>query len=227
MSRLIVFDVDGTFLDTYDLFKKVILKYSNDEGLPSPCFTTIARYYGSPLEHDFGWGVSREEQEKHLFASFDMTNDLFMSGDPQYIPQLFTGAEETFARLKDAGHTLAIVTSKPEKPLLHLMELYKLDRFFSTQRNYDDITRLCLRGKPAPDMLQSVMKELKFAPEETVMVGDTTMDIQMGLSAGTSAIGVTWGTYLKEHLVDAGAHHIIETEFSDVELAVGKVFNQT
>lgn len=226
MPRLIVFDVDGTFLDSFKFFEKVILEYSLDQGLPPPCFTTIARGYGSPLEHDFGWGVSREEQEKHLFASFDMTNKRFMSGDLQYTPQLFPGAEETFTLLKDAGHTLAIVTSKPEAPLLHLMELYKLDRFFSTQRNYDDIIRRRLREKPAPDMLQSVMQELKFKPEETVMIGDTAMDIQMGLSAGTSAIGVTWGMYLKEHLVDAGAHQIIETKFSDVVPAVGKVFDK-
>jgi len=216
----------GKRVDSFKLFEKIILEYSRDQGLPSPCFTTIARGYGSPLEHDFGWGISREEQEKHLFASFNRTNKLFMSGDPQYTPLLFTGAEETFIRLKDAGHTLAIVTSKPEDSLLYLMELYKLNRFFSTQRNYDDITRRHLREKPAPDMLQSVMQELNFVPEETVMIGDTTMDIQMGLSAGTHVIGVTWGTYLKEHLVDAGAHHIIETEFSDVELAVGKVFGE-
>ncbi len=226
MSKLIVFDVDGTFLDSYKLFKKVILEYSNDHGLPPPCFTTIAHGYGNPLEHDFGWGVSREEQKKHLFASFDRTNECFMSGDSEYTPKLFSGTEESFTHLKDTGHTLAIITSKPKAPLFHLMKHYNLNKFFSAQRNYDDITNLNLREKPAPDMLQSIMKELKFTPEETVMIGDTTMDIQMGLSAGTHTIGVTWGTHLKEHLINAGAHHTIETRFSDVVPAIEKVFDK-
>ncbi|MFH1158225.1 MAG: HAD-IA family hydrolase [Pseudomonadota bacterium] len=226
MSGLVVFDVDGTFLDSYGLFGKVILEYSRDQGLPPPCFSAIAHGYGAPLEHDFGWGIPREEQAKHLFASFDMTNARFMSGDPQYTPRLFPGAEESFARLKNAGHTLAIVTSKPEEPLLHLLKHYDLGKFFSAHRSHDDADRLRLRGKPAPDMLQSVMRELNFAPSTTVMVGDTTMDIQMGLSAGARAIGVTWGTHPKEHLAAAGAHHIIETGLDDLIHAVDKVFSE-
>jgi phosphoglycolate phosphatase len=56
------------------------------------------------------------------------------------------------------------------------------------------------------------------------MIGDTTMDIRMGRSAGTHTIGVTWGAHLKEHLVEAGAHHIVETKVPDVAPVIKKIF---
>ena len=56
------------------------------------------------------------------------------------------------------------------------------------------------------------------------MVGDTSMDIRMGNSAGAHTIGVTWGAHLKEHLQEAGADHIIETAFNDVVHTIKKIF---
>ena len=187
MSKLIVFDVDGTFLDSHGLFEKVVLEYSRAQGLPEPCLKTIRHGYGDPHAHDFRWGVSREEQVKHLFAAYIINDDITMRGDPNYTPDLFDGVPESLAKLKDDGHTLAVITSKAEAPLLHLLDMHNIKKFFSTHRAYDDIQRRREREKPAPDMLHSVMLELGFIPEDTVMVGDTSMDIRMGNSAGVPA----------------------------------------
>jgi phosphoglycolate phosphatase len=224
MAKLIVFDVDGTFLDSHGVFEKVILEYSQAQGLPAPCLRTIRHGYGDPHAHDFGWGVSREEQVKHLFGAYIFNDDITMRGDPRYTPSLFDGVPGALEELKDHGHTLAIVTSKAEAPLLHLLEEHKVKKYFSAHRAYDDIQRRKEREKPAPDMLHSVMRELKFDPQETVMIGDTTMDIQMGHAAGTHTIGVTWGAHLKEHLESAKAHHIVETHFGDVTPTIRKIF---
>jgi phosphoglycolate phosphatase len=225
MSKLIVFDVDGTILDSFGLYEKVLVEYSRDNGLPQPCVATIRHGYGDPLAHDFGWGVSREEQVRHLNASYDLNDRYTLSGAPHYTPALFDGVEETLGRLKNLGHTLALVTSKSEVPLLHLLEHHGVKELFSAHRTFDDITRRKEREKPQPDMLHSVMRELKFTPDNTVMVGDTTMDIRMGRAAATHTIGVTWGVHPKDHLLDAGAHHIVETAFDDVAQAVKKIFS--
>lgn len=221
MSKLVVFDVDGTFLNSHGVFDRILLEYSKANGLPDPCLKTIRHGYGEPHAHDFKWGVSREEQVKHLMNAYIIGDDITMR-DPDYTPKLFDGVPDALTALKDHGHTLAIITSKAEAPLLHLLEEYKLRNHFSAYRAYDDIKRRNEREKPSPDMLHSVMKELKFVPDETVMIGDTTMDIRMGRSAETHTIGVTWGAHPVEHLVDAGAHHIVDTHFDDVIHTVTK-----
>ena len=226
MSKLVVFDVDGTFLNSQALYDKTVIEYSRAQGLPDPCITTIRHGYGDPTAHDFGWGVSPEEQVRHMLASCELNDKYSMSGDPRYTPDLFNGVPESLTHLKGAGHTLAIITSKPEEPLLHLLDYHNIRHLFSTHRSYDDVQRRNEREKPQPDMLHSVMRELKFEPPDTVMVGDTTMDIRMGRSANAHTIGVTWGAHRKEDLQSAGAHHIVDTAFSDVVHTIKKIFNQ-
>lgn len=224
MSRLIVFDVDGTFLDSLSLLDEGLREYSRNNGLPMPNVQAIRHGYGAPLDHDFGWGVSREEQARHMSAAFDFFDTHTMSGAANAVPGLFAGAKEVFTHLKDCHYTLAIITSKSEAPLRHVLEHHGLEKFFSAQRHYDDIQKRKEREKPHPDMLHSVMRELKFTPEETAMIGDSTMDIRMGRAAQTSAIGVTWGAHPKHHLVDAGAHHIVETALGDVVPLLVKMY---
>ena len=224
MSKLIVFDVDGTILNSFGHFEKVIKQYSRDQGLPMPCMETIKLGYSNPRAHDFRWGVSREEQRTHLHNIFNLGDQLSVSGHPEHTPRLFEGVEESLVHLKDLGHTLAIVTSKPEAPLLHLLDIHDVDHLFSAHRNWDDIKRRGEREKPEPDMLLSVMRELKFAPDETVMIGDATMDIRMGRTAGANTIGVTWGMHPKAHLEEAGAHHIVDTAFSDIAHTIKNIF---
>ncbi len=224
MSGLIVFDVDGTILDSFGLFEKVVAEYSRDKGLPHPCLETIKFGYGDPHNHDFKWGVSREEQRAHLYAAFHMTDDWSLSGEAHKTPLLFAGVEDSLIELKDLGYTLGIVTSKPEPPLRHLLEWHNIGRLFSATRSQTDVRRRGEKEKPEPDQLQSVMRELSFAPAETVMVGDTSMDIRMGRSAATHTIGVTWGTHLRAHLEEAGAHHIVDKNFGDVTRCVRKIF---
>lgn len=223
MKGLVVFDVDGTILDSFGLFQQVVAEYSQDMGLPHPCLETIKRGYADCHNHDFKWGVSREEQEKHLIETFKLTDVWSLSGEAGKTPVLFSGVKEGLVQLKDHGHTLAIVTSKGEAALLYLLEHHGITKLFSAHRAWDDIARRGEKEKPAPDMLQSVMRDLKFVPDETVMIGDTTMDMKMGRAAQTGTIGVTWGSHQKDHLEDAGAHHIIETHFDDVVLTVGKI----
>jgi phosphoglycolate phosphatase len=224
MSKLIVFDVDGTILDSWGGYEKVLMDYSQERGLPRPCFETIKKGYGNAHDHDFGWGVGRDEQWQHMLETFRIAERHEMSGDPRHTPNLFDGVGESLTHLKDLGHTLAIITSKAEAPLLHLLEHHKIRRLFSAHRSINDVARRGEKEKPAPDMLHSVMRELKFSPEETVMIGDTTMDVRMGRAAAAHTIGVTWGTHPKEYLADAGAQHIVETVFGDVVRTVKGIF---
>lgn len=224
MSKLIVFDVDGTFLNSQAQYDKAALEYSRENDLPAPNLKSIRHGYGDPDKHDFGWGVSKPEQHRHMIAICNLMDGRSMSRDPEHTPALYDGAADGLQHLKDAGYTLAIITSKPEAPLLHLLDFHGVRGLFSSHRSYDDIARRGEREKPQPDMLRSTMKDLGFTPADTVMIGDTTMDIRMGRGAETHTIGVTWGAHPIEHLVDAGAHHIVDTAFHDLKHAIAKIF---
>jgi phosphoglycolate phosphatase len=223
-KKLIVFDVDGTFLNSQPLGEKIVNEYSLTNGLPKPDIEKIRHGYGDPYNHDFGWGVSKDDQFRHMVASWELVDKLSLSGKPEYTPPLFPGVIDTLPQLKKDGHTLAIITSKPEQPLLHLLKMHNIGHLFASHRTADDIKRRSQREKPHPDMLHGMMDELKFTPQNTVMIGDTTMDIRMGRSAGTHTIGVTWGAHPKEHLVDAGAHHIVESRFDNLIHTINGVF---
>lgn len=224
MKKLAVFDVDGTILNSIGFFDNLFVEYSRERGMPAPCLESIKRGYGDPHNHDFKWGVPREEQAAHLYNVWRMGDSLSMSGRPEHTPGLYHGVEEALRRLKDAGCTLAVVTSKPEAPLLHFFEYHGIGKLFAAHRAREDEARRGEREKPAPDQLLSVMRELSFGPEDTVMVGDTTMDIVMGRAAGTHTIGVTWGAHTKDRLLHAGAHRIVETHFPDVVETMKEIF---
>lgn len=224
MSNLIVFDVDGTILDSFGLFENVLRHYSAENNLPMPCYETIKFGYGDPHNHDFKWGGTVEDQLRHLKNSYTLADQWALSDEMDKQAKLFDGVSDILVELKDHGHTLAIVTSKAEAPLMRMLEQHNLYTLFSAHRNGSDIKRRGEREKPEPDMLHSVMRELNFVPDETVMIGDTTMDIRMGRSALTQTIGVTWGCHGKEILLDAGAHQIVERHFRDMKDAVKKAF---
>lgn len=220
MSKLVVFDVDGTILNSGEFFNRAILEYSDKNNLPEPCLKTMQKGYSHSKDYDFGWGVDKEEQFFHLkkiFKIFDEKTSL-------EIPKLYTGVEDTLINLKDEGYTLAIVTAKPEKNLIEIMEHHNVYTLFSLHRCWEDVKRKAEKMKPEPDMLNSVMKELNFVPDETVMIGDTTMDIVMGRNAKAGTIGVTWGYHPKEMLEDAKAHYIVETEVPDIVPVIGMDF---
>ncbi len=212
MNKLIVFDVDGTILDSLGNFDRYILEYSEKNNLGDPNLKAIHDGYANPDAYDFGWGVDKEEQFFHLKKIFRMFDEKSIID----IPSLFIGVEETLVNLKDDDHTLAIVTAKPEKTMIDIMQYHNIYTLFSAHRCWCDIKNRGEKVKPAPDMLNSVMQELNFVPDETVMIGDTTMDIEMGHNADAGTVGVTWGAHSKDKLEEAKAHYIVETEVSDI-----------
>lgn len=216
MRKLVVFDVDGTLLDSFSLYGRAVEEYSRAQNLPQPCLETIKMGYGHPYDHDFKWGVSREEQVRHLYATFKIVDGWSTSGDPAFVPPLFANVGTLLADLHARGHELAIVTSKPSLPLAATLKHYKLDHYFCAIRTSCDVKGRGEAEKPAPDQLLSIMRERKATADVTVMIGDTTMDMRMGRGAGATAIGVTWGVHPRDHLLQAGAHHIIDTHAGDL-----------
>ena len=224
MTKLVVFDVDGTILDSFGLYAQAVATYSRDNGLPMPCLDTIKIGYGDPHNHDFKWGVDRDEQRRHLIGTFQLAEKWETSGNLAHVPDFFAGALDMLIALKDTGHALAIVTSRPSHSLHSTLYHHGVGKLFSAIRTGCDVKARGEKEKPEPDQLLSVIRELAGHAQKTVMVGDTVMDIKMGLGAQAHTVGVTWGVHPRAHLEKAGAHHIVSTQANDIVSVVKSIF---
>lgn len=227
MKPLIVFDVDGTIVNSFDAYLHAVEIYSREKGYRIPCLETIRVGYGTPEDYDFKWGCPREEQKARLMESYSYAADLLRGQCPSVTSPLFEGVKETLEAFKDAGYQLAIATSKYEEALLQVLKHHRLEHFFSGYRAHEDIHRRREREKPFPDQLLSLVKELGGDLETTVMIGDTTMDMHMGKSARSRAVGVGWGNHDASMLRAAGADSVIETAFKDLLPAVQHILSKS
>ncbi len=216
MRKLVVFDIDGTLLDSFGLYGRAVEHYSRDNNLPMPCLNTIRTGYGNPYDHDFKWGCDRPTQVERMYDTFRLVDEWTATGNPEYMPPLFAGVVELLKDLHLRGHELAIVTSKPSIPLATTLSHYGLGGYFCAIRTSCDVKGRGEAEKPAPDQLLSIMRDRKRDAASTLMVGDTVMDMKMGRSAGATAIGVTWGVHGRDVLLDAGAHHIVDSHAQDI-----------
>ena len=108
---------------------------------------------------------------------------------------MFDGAGEAIAELHGAGYWLGIATGKNRAGLDRALESTGLKKYFHATRTADQTF-----SKPHPAMLLEIMDELDMTPERTLMIGDTTHDLQMALNAGVDALGMTQGAHPQDQL---------------------------
>jgi len=190
---LIVFDWDGTLVDSTTLISEALQQACRDLGLPVPD-GTAARYV-------IGLGLSdamktvAPELPPHRYPELGARYREHYLAREAGIP-LFAGARELLADLGAAGYLLAVATGKTRAGLARSMAGVGLDGIF-------DATRCADEGlpKPHPDMLLHLMSRLDVVPHVTLMIGDTTHDLDLAQSAGASGLAVTYGAHPSDELV--------------------------
>jgi len=200
---LIVFDWDGTLMDSAAAIVRAIQSACRDLGLPVPDDARARHVIGLGLIEALQYAMPDLPQEDypklseryrhHYFASFD---DL----------ALFPGVADLLAWLARQGRLLAVATGKSRKGLDHALERSGLGPAFHATRCVDE----CF-SKPHPQMLEELMFELAALPEKTLMIGDTTHDLRMAKSAGVAGLGVGFGAHPLEVLRAESPLAIVET----------------
>lgn len=201
---LIVFDWDGTLMDSTAAITGAIQQACDDMGLTVPSREQASYVIGLGLEDALRHAAPdlphadyprlAAAYRKHYFAL-----------DGQLI--LFDGVLELLHELKSAGYNLAVATGKSRIGLSRAMDRPELRGLFDTTRTADETF-----SKPHPAMLHEIMAELASPPKRTVMVGDTTHDLQMARNAECDAIGVSYGAHdiaQLESLAPAGLVHSV------------------
>ena len=189
---LIVFDWDGTVMDSTAIIAASIQAACRDLDLPVPDDETARHVIGLGLMQALRHAVPDvpEAMYEPLVARY---RHHFLSQN-ESIP-LFDQARETIVELHDAGYRLAVATGKNRNGLDHALETTGMGGYFHATRTADRTF-----SKPHPAMLLEIMDELDVAPERTLMIGDTTHDLQMAINAGVAAVGVTHGAHPEDQL---------------------------
>jgi len=184
---LIVFDWDGTLLDSTAAIVEAIQAACRDLKLPIPPDEQARHVIGLGLADALRYCAPTlaEEHSAHMAKRYKAH---YLARDREL--RLFAGAEELVAELHAAGIILAVATGKSRLGLNRALASSGLGRFFSATRCADE----CF-SKPHPQMLEELMDELAVAPERTLMIGDTTHDLQMAINAGVTGLAVAYGAH--------------------------------
>lgn len=199
--RLVVFDCDGTLVDSQHAILAAMSQAFLAAGVPQPEPGAVRRMIGLPLEEVVRGLLPEPRRALEPVVTAAYKEAFFtLRHRPDHVEPLFPGLDRVLDRLEAAGAVLAIATGKARRGLLATLERHGLERRFATLHTADDGP-----GKPAPDMVLAAMRASGAAPAGTVMVGDTTFDVQMARAAGVDAIAVGWGYHPGPALVAAGA----------------------
>lgn len=192
--QLLVFDWDGTLMDSEARIVACIRAASADLGLEVLADATIRNIIGLGLREAIEALYPGSSDELHRGMS-ERYRHHFLSVDPTPT-QLFAGSAATLQALEQQGYLLAVATGKGRHGLDRVLEETSLRAMFHTTRCADETF-----SKPHPQMLNEIMDELGVAPEATLMIGDTEYDMQMASNARTAALAVSYGVHELERLL--------------------------
>jgi HAD superfamily hydrolase (TIGR01509 family) len=195
----VIFDVDGTLIDSNDAHARAWLQAFAEHGI-TVAYEPVRRAIGmggdklmpvvAGIEEDSPQGKTISEHRKKIFKEI-------------WLPRLqpFAGARELVERLSRDGFVLAIASSASEEELHPLLEAARVADLIPTRTSSDDADR----SKPDPDIVTAAIKRAGCPKDTTVMIGDTPYDVEAALRAGIQIIAVTCGGWRREDLKGAVA----------------------
>lgn len=187
---LIVFDWDGTLFDSTALIVQCIQAAAADLGVAVPSDRDAAYVIGMGLQEALQHAVPDFPRERYTELANRYRHHYFAR---QHELTLFPGTLDMLHALKARGHRLGVATGKSRRGLDEVLRIAQLRELFDATRTADETA-----SKPHPRMLLELMDELAVAPAGTLMVGDTTHDLQLAANAGVAAVAVSFGAHERE-----------------------------
>src|SRR5512140_1370199 len=184
---LIAFDWDGTLFDSTAIIVRCIQQAVVDVGGAMPTDKTAAYVIGMGLMQALAHAAPDVPKERYPELGARYRHHYLSHQDDL---SLFDGVLPLLNDLKARQHLLAVATGKSRRGLDDVLRSVQLQGMFHGSRTADETA-----GKPNPLMLQELMREFDVQPQRTLMIGDTTQDLQMALNAGCPSIGVSYGAH--------------------------------
>lgn len=206
--RLLIFDVDGTLIDSQAHILAAMARAFDGVGLPVPDRAAVLGVVG----------LSLPILVDHLAPDADATTktriikgykqgfaDLRAEGEADLSP-LYPGARAVLDAMAARDDILlAVATGKSRRGMAHVIEMHGLEGVFQSVQTADDHP-----SKPSPEMIRACLAETGVDGRDAAILGDTAFDMEMGRNAGIHPIGVTWGYHNRKRLFQAGAADLLE-----------------
>ena len=205
MLKLIIFDMDGTILDTLEDLKNSLNFALTANDMPERTLDEVRRFVGNGIGKLIERGVpngSTPQQIAGVQAAFFPHYTLHCNDHTRP----YDGIVEVIAALRKAGYLTAVVSNKADFAVQDLCKIW-FDGLFDVAVG----EREGLRRKPAPDSVFEVCKLLNVSVEESVYIGDSEVDYQTACNAGMDVISVEWGFRDAAFLKEIGAKKIVST----------------
>ena len=187
---LIAFDWDGTLFDSTRIIVSCIQQAVSDVGGTVPSDTEAAYVIGMGLMEALAHAAPDVPRERYAELGAHYRRHYMARQDDLC---LFPGVLPMLAALRERHHWLAVATGKSRRGLDDVLQSEQLHGVFDGSRTADETA-----GKPDPRMLHELMREFGTEPERTLMIGDTTHDLQMALNAGCPSVAVSYGAHTTE-----------------------------
>ena len=184
---LIAFDWDGTLFDSTQIIVRCIQAAVHDVGGTVPSNEAASYVIGLGLMQALAHAAPDVPESRYPELGLRYRHHYAIH---QNDISLFDGTLTMLAELKARGHILTVATGKSRHGLDEALQAVELKDRFDGSRTADETA-----GKPHPRMLHELMQAFNVAPERTLMIGDTTHDLQMALNAGCASVGVSYGAH--------------------------------
>lgn len=196
-EMLVILDFDGTIADTQSLIVKTMQQTMKELGMEVMPRENCAKTIGLRLEEGFQLLYKIPYDEAVRCAA--TYRKIFEENKKKMVVEPFPHVIETIKQMIKDKHVVAIASSRSRASLLEYVRQMHIENCISCIVAANDVEKV----KPAPEMVMKVMKEVNGNPEDTIVVGDMTYDIEMGKNAGTKTCGVTYGNGTPEQLLAA------------------------
>ncbi|WP_419913441.1 HAD-IA family hydrolase [Hoeflea sp.] len=204
--RLVLFDCDGTLIDSAAVIHASMEKAFADEGHPAPELAHTKSVIGLTLDVAMSrlLGCKIDEMIHRMVANYKR-HSIMMRETETCDEPFYDGIWDLLQTLsKRDDILLGVVTGKSRRGLDNLLEKHGLAKSMISTRTADECP-----SKPNPAMVLECCSDAGMDPAETIVIGDAIYDIQMARNAGAMAVGVSWGYADAGQLHDAGAHHVV------------------
>ena len=205
--QLILFDCDGTLVDSHGHITQVMQQTFEEFDLPAPAASAVRDVIGLSLDEAV-WRLLPQDNNGQQDRIIDGYRQRY--GATPDVSPLYTGVRETLETLRQNGYWLGIVTGKSHRGLMRTLDQHALHTAFHVWRTAD----VC-PSKPHPAMVLECMQEMGVAAGQTSVVGDSCFDIEMATASGVRSLGVSFGVGTPESLQQAGASDVVHS-FKDL-----------
>jgi phosphoglycolate phosphatase len=205
-NRLALFDCDGTLVDSQANICRAMIDAFDANGLAAPDDRSVRRVVGLSLVEAMCALLPDADPALHRQLGADYKSAFQkMRGRGLVDEPLFAGIADCLIALEADGWLLGVATGKSDRGLLHCLEHHGLRHLFVTLQTADRHP-----SKPHPSMIVEAMADAGSSAATTVMIGDTSFDIGMGLAANCPTVGVAWGYHDRAELFAEGADFVAD-----------------